>query len=60
MRGRHRELGLGHFAQVFLAEVSEKAPVNCKPTQTSGDSTAEKRRIQGIPTIAEAESQLLE
>ena len=60
VRGRRRELGLGSLALVPLAEAREKALANRKLAREGGDPLAEKRRIEGIPTFAEAASRVLE
>ena len=60
VRGRRRELGLGSLALVPLAEAREKAQANRKRAREGGDPLAEKRRIEGIPTFAEAASRVLE
>ena len=59
VRGRRRELGLGSLALVPLAEAREKALANRKLAREGGDPLAEKRRIEGIPTFAEAASRVL-
>ena len=60
VRGRRRELGLGSVALVSLAEAREKALANRKLARQGGDPLAEKHRIEGIPTFAEAASRVLE
>ena len=60
VRGRRRELGLGSLALVPLAEAREKALANRKLARQGGDPLAEKRRSQGIPTLAEAAMRVLE
>ena len=59
-RGRRQELGLGSLALVPLAEAREKALANRKIAREGGDPLAEKRRIEGIPSFAEAASRVLE
>ena len=59
VRGRHRELGLGSVALVRLAEAREKALANRKLAREGGDPLAEKRRAEGIPTLAQAASRVL-
>ena len=54
VRGRRRELGLGAVALVSLAEAREVALANRKLARSGGDPLAEKRRVQGVPTFAEA------
>ena len=60
IRGRRRELGLGALALVPLAEAREKVLANRKLAREGGDPLAEKRRTQGIPTLAEAAARVLE
>ena len=54
VRGRRRELGLGGFPLVSLAEAREKAFSNRKLAREGGDPMAERRRAEGMPTFAEA------
>ena len=54
IRGRRRELGLGGFPLVSLAEAREMAFANRKLAREGGDPLAEKQRAKGIPTFAEA------
>ena len=54
IRGRKRELGRGSVELVSVAEAREQALANQKLARASGDSLAEKRRLVGIPTFAEA------
>ena len=54
IRGRRSELGLGPVAPVSLAEAREKAVANRNFAREGGDPLADKRRVQGIPTFAEA------
>ena len=60
VRGRRREIGLGSLALVPLAEAREKALANRQLAREGGDPLAEKRRIEGIPTFAEAAMRVLE
>ena len=59
VRGRHRELGLGSVALVRLAEAREKSLANRKLAREGGDPLADKRRAEGIPTLAQAASRVL-
>ena len=54
IRARRSELGLCPVAPVSLAEAREKAVANRKLAREGGDPLADKRRVQGIPTFAEA------
>ena len=60
IRGRRRELGLGAVALVSLAEAREVALANRKLARSGGDPLAEKRRVQGVPTFAEAARRVVE
>ncbi len=60
IRGRRRELGLGAVALVSLAEARELALANRKLARSGGDPLAEKRRVQGVPTFAEAARRVVE
>ena len=60
VRGRRRELGLGAVALVSLAEAREVALANRKLARSGGDPLAEKRRVQGVPTFAEAARRVVE
>ena len=60
VRGRRRELGLGSVALVSLAEAREKALANRKLAREGGDPLAEKRRMQGVPSFAEAAARVVE
>ena len=59
VRGRRREFGLGSVALVPLAEAREKALANRKLAREGGDPLADKRRPEGIPTLAQAASRVL-
>ena len=59
IQGRRRELGLGGFPVVSLAEAREQALANRKLARTGGDPLAEKRKHRGIPTFAEAAAQVI-
>lgn len=54
VRGKRRELGLGSFPTVSLAEAREKAMSNRKVARTGGDPLAEKRIARSMPTFEEA------
>ena len=60
IRGRKRELGLGSVELVSLAEAREAALANRKLARSGGDPLAEKRRLVGIPTFAEAAERVVE
>ena len=60
IRGRRCELGLGSVALVTLAEAREKAVANRKLAREGGDPLADKRRLQSIPTFAEAAAAVIE
>ena len=60
IRGRRRELGLGAAALVPLAKAREQALVNRMLARSGGDPLSEKRRVQGVPTFAEAAQRVLE
>ena len=60
IQGRRCELGLGSVALVSLAEAREKAVANRKIAREGGDPLAEKRRVKGIPTFADAATTLIE
>ena len=54
VRGRRRELGLGGFPTVTLAEAREAALANKRVAFRGGDPMAERRKARSIPTFAEA------
>ena len=60
IRGRRREMGLGSVALVSLAEARELALANRKLARSGGDPLADKRRVQGVPTFAEAARRVVE
>ena len=60
IRGRRRELGLGAAALVPLAKAREQALANRMLARSGGDPLSEKRRVQGIPTFAEAAQRVLD
>ena len=60
VRGRRRELGLGAAALVPLAKAREQALANRMLARSGGDPLSEKRRVQGVPTFAEAARRVLE
>ena len=60
IRGRRRELGLGAIALVSLAEARDVALANRKLARSGGDPLADKRRVAGVPTFADARSDLFE
>ncbi len=54
VRGRRRELGLGGFPTVTLAEAREAALANKRIAFRGGDPMAERRKARSVPTFAEA------
>ncbi len=60
IRGRRRELGLGAAALVSLADAREQALANRKLARSGGDPLADKRRVQRVPTFADAAQRVLE
>ncbi|MCY4509127.1 MAG: Arm DNA-binding domain-containing protein [Acidobacteria bacterium] len=60
VRGRRREFGLGAVGLVSLAEAREVALANRKLARSGGDPLADKHRVQGVPTFAEAAQRALE
>ena len=60
IRGRRRELGLGAATLVPLAKAREQALANRVLARSGGDPLADKRRVQGVPTFAEAAERVLE
>ena len=59
IRGRRRELGLGAATLVPLAKAREQALANRTLARSGGDPLSEKRRVQGVPTFAEAARRVL-
>ena len=59
VRGRRRELGLGAVALVPLAEAREQALANRRRARSGGDPLTEKRRVQQMPTFADAARRVL-
>ncbi len=60
IRGRRRELGLGAVGLISLAEARDVALANRKLARSGGDPLADKRRVQGVPTFAEASRRVIE
>ena len=60
IRGRRLELGLGAATLVPLARAREQALANRMLARSGGDPLSEKRRVQGVPTFAEAAQRVLE
>ena len=56
--GRVRELGLGGYPVVTLAQAREQALANKRLARQGGDPLAEKRK-KAVPTFAEAAAQVL-
>ena len=59
VNGRRRDIGLGGFPLVKLAEAREKAFENRRTARSGGDPLAEKRKAK-IPTFQEAAQQTYE
>ena len=60
IRGRKHELGLGSVHLISLAEAREHALANRKLARAGGDPLADKRRLQDMPTFAEAAATVVE
>ena len=60
IRGKRCELGLGSTALVSLAEAREKAVANRKLAREGCDPLADKRRLQSMPTFADAAAAVIE
>ena len=60
IRGRRRELGLGAATLVPLAKAREQALANRILARSGGDPLADRRRVQSVPTFAEAAQRVLE
>ena len=60
IHGRRRDIGLGSAQLVPLAEAREKALSNRKFARLGGDPLAEKRRMEAMPTFADAARRVLE
>ena len=60
IRGRSRDIGLGSYALVSLAEAREQALVNRKLARSGGDPLASRRRAKATPTFEEAAAKVLE
>ena len=54
VRGRRRELRLGGFPLVSLKEARAMALANRKVARAGGGPLADRRRVEGVPTFAEA------
>lgn len=59
IRGKRRDLALGAFPQVGLAEARRIADENRRVARAGGDPTVEAQRQAGIPTFAQAAEDLL-
>ena len=59
VRGKRRNLGLGGWPAVSLAEAREQAIVNLQVIRAGGDPLAIKRR-EAMPTVAEAAAKVIE
>ena len=60
IHGRRHDIGLGSAQLVPLAEAREKALSNRKFARLGGDPLAEKRRMEAMPTFADAARRVLE
>ena len=60
IHGHRRDIGLGSAQLVRLADAREKALVNRRMARDGGDPLAEKRRLESMPTFAEAARRVLE
>ena len=60
VRGRKRELGLGSVHLVSLAEARAQALANRKLARAGGDPLVDKRRLEAVPTFAEAAATVVE
>ena len=60
VHGRRRDIGLGSVALVPLADAREKALVYRRLAREGGDPLAEKRRMESMPTFADAALRVLE
>ena len=60
IHGRRTDIGLGSVALVPLADAREKALVYRRLAREGGDPLAEKRRMQSMPTFAEAARRVLQ
>ena len=60
IHGHRRDIGLGSAQLVRLADAREKAVVNRRMAREGGDPLAEKRRMESVPTFAEAARRVLE
>ena len=60
IRGRRTELGLGGYPLVSLKEAREKAFANRKLAREGGDPLSEKRRVESMPTFADAARKLVD
>ena len=58
IRGRRREIGLRGFPLVPLKDARAQALANRRLARAGGDPRAEKRRVDGIPTFADAAGRL--
>jgi integrase len=60
IHGKRREMGLGSYPLISLAEAREAARANKKLTYLGGDPQAERRKAKASLSFAEAASQCLE
>ncbi len=60
VHGRRRDIGLGSAQLVRLAEAREKALGNRRMAREGGDPLAERRRLESMPTFADAARRVLE
>ena len=60
VHGRRREIGLGSATLVPLADARQLALVNRRMARDGGDPLAERRRLQRMPTFADAAARVLQ
>ena len=60
IRGKRRDLGLGSYEFMSLAEAREAAFENRKAARRGGDPLAERRRTSTVPTFADAMEAVVE
>ena len=60
IHGRRRDIGLGSAVLVRLADARDKALANRRMAREGRDPLAEKRRLESMPTFAEAARRVLE
>ena len=60
VHGRRRDIGLGSVSLVPLGDARELALVNRRMAREGGDPLAERRRLQRMPTFADAAARVLQ